>query len=104
MGEHSGTITSGVTQSLEKDMTTRIAEVFLHSTITVEVVKAYLPSNYKVIGVKFGTEEETEEFEGTVGKPCKAIIAGKDRHGWTLNGYVIPRLGSGMIAAREIFV
>lgn len=83
-------------------MTARIAEVYLHGNITVEVVAAYLPQNYRVIAVETGTEEETEKFSGTAGKPCRAIIGGTDNHGWTLDGYVIPRLGSGLIAAREI--
>ena len=85
-------------------MTNRIAEVYLHGNITAEVVAAYLPQNYKIVAIVTGTEEETEKFSGTAGKPCKAIIAGVDNHGWTLDGYVIPRLGSGLIAAKEITV
>lgn len=80
----------------------RIARVELHGTTTPEVVAAYLPENYKIISVAIGTEEETEKFSGTIGKPCHAIIGGSDFHGWTLDGYVIPRLASGLIAAKEI--
>jgi hypothetical protein len=52
-----------------------------------KTVEAYLPSNYKVIG-----EGETGEL----------IIEGEDYAGWTLDGYVIPRLASGLIWATEI--
>lgn len=30
------------------------------------------------------------------------VIVGEDNAGWTLDGYVNPRLGSGMIWAKEI--
>ena len=30
------------------------------------------------------------------------LIAGHDHAGWTLDGYVIPRLASGLYAAREV--
>lgn len=53
---------------------------------TGEVVANYLPHNYKVTEV---TETEVR-------------IAGHDNAGWTLDEYVIPRLGSGMISAREV--
>ena len=76
-------------------MTVRIAEVQLHGSITAEVVAAYLPNNYKVLSVENGVDE-------LEGKPCRAIIGGVDNAGWTLDGYVIPRLGSGLIAAKEI--
>jgi hypothetical protein len=32
----------------------------------------------------------------------RIYIVGNDVAGWTLDGYVLPRLGSGLIAAREI--
>ena len=83
-------------------MSTRTAEVYIHGNVTPEVVAAYLPANYKIVEVVTGTLKETEEYSGTAGKPCKVIISGIDNHGWTLDGYVIPRLGSGMIAAKEI--
>jgi hypothetical protein len=53
---------------------------------TGEVVANYLPSNYKVTEVT-----ETEVF-----------IEGHDNAGWTLDDYVIPRLASGMIWAKEV--
>tara|TARA_R110000868_G_scaffold17825_4_gene77816 strand:+ start:241 stop:720 length:480 start_codon:yes stop_codon:yes gene_type:complete len=50
-------------------------------------VAAYLPSNY------FVTECTDDQI----------IVKGVDNCGWTLDGYVIPRLGSGMIGVvREV--
>jgi hypothetical protein len=51
-------------------------------------VAQYLPSNYQVLG-------RTLDNTGT-------IIVGVDDHGWTLDQYVIPRLGSGMIHCEEV--
>jgi len=48
---------------------------------TVSTVGAYLPENYSVTG---GTD-------GAV------IVEGEDNAGWTAEGYVIPRLESGMM-------
>lgn len=50
----------------------------------VETIRRYLPSNY-----------EAERVGGAI------IIAGQDVAGWTLDGYVIPRLASGLYFARE---
>lgn len=47
-------------------------------------VKRFLPSNYDAVITNDGI-----------------LIAGKDNAGWTLDGYVIPRLASGMIFAKE---
>lgn len=49
-------------------------------------VVAYMPENYEVI----------YWFDKGV------IISGIDNAGWTLDGYVIPRLASGMMACREL--
>jgi hypothetical protein len=49
-------------------------------------VMAYLPSNYQVTG----EDDEYVYFEG------------RDNAGWTLDGYVIPRLASGLIFAEEV--
>lgn len=43
-------------------------------------IASYLPSRFKVVEVKDG----------------KTYIEGEDFLGWTLEGYVIPRLGSGL--------
>lgn len=50
------------------------------------VVAAYLPKNYSVC------------YAGPEG----VVVCGIDQHGWTLDGYVIPRLGSGLYSAQEI--
>jgi hypothetical protein len=53
--------------------------------------EAYLPHNYRIV------------FEGTptpTGMSC-FVIEGEDDHGWTLDGYVIPRYASGLIWATE---
>jgi len=52
-----------------------------------EKVANYLPSNYSV----------------AVRSPDNAVfISGHDQAGWTLDGYVIPRLASGLLFAKEV--
>lgn len=53
-----------------------------------EIAK-YLPSGYKVVAV-------------VISDPNYVLIAGEDYAGWTMDDYVIPRLGSGLIFAREM--
>lgn len=53
----------------------------------IGTVRAYLPANYSATLLKSGTVR----------------ISGEDRAGWTLDGYVIPRLASGLIFASEVF-
>lgn len=68
-------------------MLTRYALVHpRHNGIDPELVARYLPSNYRVV------------WSGEEG----VVVAGRDDHGWTLHGYVIPRLGSGLFRAEEI--
>ena len=55
----------------------------------LDVIKSYLPANYHVVHVD-------PNGQGI-------LIAGEDDHGWTLDDYVIPRFGSGLIACREVF-
>lgn len=55
---------------------------------SIEGIADYLPRNYRIV--------HTSPSEGI-------LIAGEDDHGWTLDGYVIPRLGSGMIVAQEVW-
>jgi hypothetical protein len=52
-------------------------------------VAEYLPSNYHA--------DVIVTPEGSV-----TMITGADVAGWTLDGYVIPRLASGMIFAEEV--
>jgi hypothetical protein len=49
-------------------------------------IATYLPGNYRVLGTVDG----------------QTVIAGRDQAGWTLEGYVIPRLASGLYFATEI--
>ena len=56
---------------------------------TIRQLEAYMPSNYRVI---------------SRGADMSPIIEGHDVAGWTLDGYVIPRLASGLIFAEEIDV
>jgi hypothetical protein len=48
-------------------------------------VRDYLPSNYNATDIE-----------------DRILIYGRDDHGWTLDGYVIPRLASGLILAYEV--
>lgn len=52
-------------------------------------VAQYLPNNFQVLG-------RTLDNSGT-------IIVGVDDHGWSLDAYVIPRLGSALISCEEVF-
>lgn len=61
--------------------------VAICATSVAKDVAALLPPRYKVIG---------KTLEGQV------IIAGVDHLGWTLDAYVIPRLGSGLIYCKEL--
>ncbi len=51
-------------------------------------VAQYLPNNFTVLG-------RTLDNTGT-------IIVGVDDHGWSLDAYVIPRLGSALISCEEV--
>jgi len=53
------------------------------------VVSRYLPSNYRVV--------EDLTVDGLY-----VTIEGEDSAGWTLDDYVLPRLASGLIFAREV--
>lgn len=66
-------------------------------SVTAEKVAAilsawsiYLPSNYKVI------------WSGTYHGDNVVVIEGIDDHGWTMDRYIIPRLGSEMMHCTEI--
>lgn len=53
------------------------------------LIESYLPANYRIV-------HEDDNGQGI-------LIAGEDDHGWTLDGYVIPRFGSGLIACQEVW-
>jgi hypothetical protein len=68
--------------------------------------EAYLPDNYKITGE---VVEQKREFnsvapDGSVvrDEAVVYVIEGRDSHGWTLDGYVIPRYASGLIWCEEI--
>jgi hypothetical protein len=56
---------------------------------SLKTVEAYLPSNYTARYHKYNGDTHI-------------LIEGEDKAGWTLDGYVIPRLGSGLIIAKEV--
>ena len=62
---------------------------------TREEVAKYLPTNFRLIGITFPSDYYPEG---------EYIVVGKNVAGWTVNEYVIPRLGSGLIAAREVWM
>ena len=57
---------------------------------TAEQVAPYLPSNYRAV------------FTGTEDGRVYTVLSGVDSHGWTLDGYVLPRLASGLYAGHEV--
>lgn len=68
-----------------KNQTTRLAIVTGGLCADLATVKRYLPSNYQAL-----------QIDGLI------VIGGTDRAGWTLDGYVLPRLQSGLIVAVEM--
>jgi hypothetical protein len=71
--------------STREVITIRTALVSRNGT-SPQQVACYLPSNYEV------TASDTDTI----------TITGHDVAGWTLDGYVIPRLASGLIFAWEM--
>jgi hypothetical protein len=65
--------------------------------VDAKTVSAYLPGNYRVLAEvihrPFASLENTEK--------C-LVIGGRDHHGGTLDGYVIPCLGRGLMRVEEI--
>jgi hypothetical protein len=66
----------------------------VRNSVSRREAERYLPDNYKVI-------HEGVDEESRTPKPL-FVIEGEDSHGWTLDGYVIPRYASGLIWAEEI--
>lgn len=60
---------------------------------SLKQVQAYMPHNYEAREVRAAT---------IVGRADIIVIVGSDDAGWTLDGYVIPRLASGLIWAEEV--
>ncbi len=82
------------------------------ATGSLDPIAAYMPGNYRVVAT-FAPGElddvlaEYQPFTehthlGYSSRWAWAVIEGKDDAGWTLDGYVIPRLGSGNYPAVEI--
>ncbi len=59
---------------------------------TRQEAEAYLPDKYMVL---------SEHAANPGGTLVNCVIAGYDNGGWTLDGYVIPRYGSGLLVCRE---
>jgi hypothetical protein len=59
-------------------------------------VEAYLPANYRVV-------DSTVDGSDARGRMLYTV-EGTDSAGWTLDGYVIPRLASGLLWATEVEV
>ena len=74
----------GAEQTGAHDMVRRQATI--RGEVNPDRIARYLPSNYRLVWI---------EAEGWV-------IEGEDNAGWTLDGYVIPRLASGLIFAEEV--
>ncbi len=65
--------------------------------VTEDRVAQYMPRNYRVIW-----SGKAPAWEGATRLDDVVVIEGTDDHGYTLDSYVIPRLGSGMMRADEI--
>lgn len=59
---------------------------------TQRELEAYLPDNYRVAFAATPTPDGRQDF----------VIEGRDVAGWTLDGYVLPRLASGLLFGREL--
>lgn len=79
-----------LTDAIE-DRVTRYALVSANAGSTDQIA-AYLPDNYRVVG--------RTPIRGT--NTVQILIAGSDVAGWTLDGYVLPRLASGMYYGDEV--
>ena len=81
-------------ESLQRE---RVA-VVLDDAISEEHVQNYLPQGYTA-----KIEYLPGNQAGKTSNAMRIVIRGYDTAGWTLDGYVIPRLASGMIVAIEVF-
>lgn len=68
---------------------TRYAVVSGHNR-TAKEIEAYLPGNYAVTNTSPNPSGVT------------VLVEGEDVAGWTMDGYVLPRLASGLIFGREL--
>jgi len=82
-------VKAGVPVQRKRVAIVECGQVFGHRT-GLPTVQQYLPANFTAC-----------ESSGTIHGDC-IEISGYDRAGWTLDGYVIPRLASGLIVAKEV--
>jgi hypothetical protein len=68
----------------------RYAIVSVPNVGDANAVERYLPGNYSMIAL-------TEDGGRSV-----VVIEGRDNAGWTLDGYVLPRLASGLYFGKEV--
>ena len=61
-------------------------------------IDRYLPDNYAILHEEPATLDDPHARDYW----RHVVIGGTDFAGWTLDDYVIPRLGSGLYPAREI--
>jgi len=75
-----------------------VVDIPYHDDIAdwVQRVGSYLPENYDCRYALVPSDDPTRISEHYV------LIYGRDWRGWSLDGYVIPRLASGLIVAREV--
>lgn len=67
-------------------------------------VERYLPDNYSVAGELIERPQRFIDAGAPAPKSDQRVfvIEGEDDHGWSLDGYVIPRFYSGTIYVEEI--
>ena len=61
---------------------------------TLEEVRRYLPANYRAF--------QPNNPQTYLPNERPIVIIGRDNAGWTMDGYVLPRLGSALMGAREV--
>lgn len=74
--------------------TAPVRYALVHNARSRREAEAYLPDNYRVIHETTAAREFRTDLV--------FIIRGEDVAGWTLDGYVIPRYGSGLITCEEV--
>jgi hypothetical protein len=83
---------------------TRYAIVRGHRSL--REIEAYLPDNYAVLSELIARDDEFSctAPDGVITRDERliAVIEGRDASGWTLDGYVLPRLASGLIFGEEV--
>lgn len=77
---------SNIVHLTEEEAEDAVRRGVVHGAHSLREVQAYMPNNYSA----------REKRDGTI------IIEGTDVAGWTMGGYVIPRLASGNMRVEEI--